>query len=124
MTNAFLPLVRKSQGRIVNVSSFITRAPSPFIGSYIITKSVIDSYSATLRLEMKRFNVKVVVIEPGNFIAATNINNCKGQDSCEFRRLWNQLDEKIQKDYGEECLEQEISISGKMIEFSVSWPTQ
>jgi NAD(P)-dependent dehydrogenase (short-subunit alcohol dehydrogenase family) len=96
--NAFLPLIRKSQGRIVNVSSIMDRLTSPFSGCYTITKGAIESYSAILRLEMKRFNVQVVVIEPGNFMAATNINKSNtGEDTCQSRRLWDQLDEKIKK---------------------------
>ena len=122
VTNAFLPLVRKSQGRIVNVSSIMARMFSPFAGSYTLAKSAIDSYSAILRLEMMRFKVKVVVIEPGNFMTATNFSTCNGQGGFAFnsRRLWNQLDEEIQNAYGEECLEQEISITQKLIEISVS----
>ena len=122
MTNAFLPLIRKSQGRIVNVSSILSRTLSPFAGSYTITKNAIDSYSAILRLEMKRFNVKVVVVEPGNFMTATNFSTCNGQGGFAYnsRLLWDQLDEKIKNDYGKKCLEQEISISEKLVEISVS----
>jgi short-subunit dehydrogenase len=122
VTNAFLPLIRKSQGRIVNVSSIMARMATPFAGSYSITKNAIDSYSAILRLEMKRFNVKVVVIEPGNFMTATNFSTCNGQGGFAFnsRRMWDQLDEKIQNDYGLECLEREISISQKLVDISVS----
>lgn len=122
VTNAFLPLIRKSQGRIVNVSSILARTLSPFAGSYSMTKNVIDSYSAILRLEMKRFNVQVVVVEPGNFMTATNFSTCNGQGGFAFnsRRLWDQLDEKIQNDYGKECLEQEIFIADKLVEMAVS----
>ncbi|XP_046656568.1 D-beta-hydroxybutyrate dehydrogenase, mitochondrial-like [Daphnia pulicaria] len=124
VTNAFLPLIRKSQGRIVNVSSIMARMATPFAGSYSITKNAIDSYSAILRLEMKRFNVKVVVIEPGNFMTATNFSTCNGQGGFAFnsRRMWDQLDEKIQNDYGLECLEREISISQKLVEISTGEP--
>ncbi len=122
VTNAFLPLVRKSQGRIVNVSSIMNRLKLPFSGCYTITKGAIESYSAILRLEMKRFNVQVVVIEPGNFMAATNIikGSNAGEDTCQLRRLWNQYDDKIKNDYGLECLEQGISISQKLVDISVS----
>jgi 3-hydroxybutyrate dehydrogenase len=119
--NAFLPLIRKSQGRIVNVSSIMDRMTSPFSGCYTITKGAIESYSAILRLEMKRFKVQVVVIEPGNFMAATNINKSNaGEDTCQSRCLWDQLDEKIKNDYGEECFQQVISINRKLAEISVS----
>ena len=100
----------------------MARMLSPFAGSYTLTKSAIDSYSAILRLEMMRFKVKVVVIEPGNFLTATNFSTCNGPGDFVFnsRRMWNQLNEEIQSAYGEDCLEQEISITQKLIETSVS----
>lgn len=67
-TKTFLPLIRKSQGRVVNVSSTLGRVVTPFLGVYCITKHGIEAYSDVLRLEMKRFNVKVCTIEPGNFM--------------------------------------------------------
>lgn len=122
VTNAFLPLIRKSQGRIVNVSSILARTLFPFSGSYTITKSVIDAYTTILRLEMKRFNVKVVVVEPGNFMTATNFSTCNGQGGFAFnsRRMWDQLDEKIQNDYGKNSLERQICVTEKFVEISVS----
>ncbi|XP_057378488.1 D-beta-hydroxybutyrate dehydrogenase, mitochondrial-like [Daphnia carinata] len=125
VTNAFLPLIRKSQGRIVNVSSILARTLSPFAGSYTITKNVIDAYTTILRLEMNRFNVKVVVVEPGNFMTATNFSTCNGQGGFAFnaRRLWDQLDEKIQNDYGKECLERQIFVAEKLVEMSEGEPS-
>ncbi|KAI9553524.1 hypothetical protein GHT06_021442 [Daphnia sinensis] len=125
VTNAFLPLIRKSQGRIVNVSSILARTLSPFSGSYTITKNVIDAYTTILRLEMKRFNVKVVVVEPGNFMTATNFSTCNGQGGFAFnsRRMWDQLDEKIQNDYGKDCLERQIFVAEKLVEMSEGEPS-
>uniref|UniRef100_A0A0P5RTT2 D-beta-hydroxybutyrate dehydrogenase, mitochondrial n=1 Tax=Daphnia magna TaxID=35525 RepID=A0A0P5RTT2_9CRUS len=125
VTNAFLPLIRKSQGRIVNVSSILARTLFPFSGSYTITKSVIDAYTTILRLEMKRFNVKVVVVEPGNFMTATNFSTCNGQGGFAFnsRRMWDQLDEKIQNDYGKNSLERQICIAEKLVEISEGEPS-
>ena len=122
VTNAFLPLIRKSQGRIVNVSSILNRISSPFNGPYTITKGAIESYSAILRLEMKRFNVKVVVVEPGNFTDAANLNADKVNFSRAVPRMWDQLDDKLRMDYGNNCVEKQIEIRQMSMELSVKIP--
>jgi 3-hydroxybutyrate dehydrogenase len=119
VTNAFLPLIRKSQGRIVNVSSILNRTPSPFNGPFTITKGAIESYSAILRLEMKRFNVQVVVVEPGNFTDALNFNSDKFNFSRTVRRMWDQLDDQLRMDYGNNCVEKQIEIGQIAMELSV-----
>ncbi|XP_046656606.1 D-beta-hydroxybutyrate dehydrogenase, mitochondrial-like [Daphnia pulicaria] len=118
VTNAFLPLIRKSQGRIVNVSSILNRTPSPFNGPFTITKGAIESYSAILRLEMKRFNVQVVVVEPGNFTDALNFNSDKFNFSRTVRRMWDQLDDQLRMDYGNNCVEKQIEIGQISMELS------
>ena len=65
VTQKFLPWIRKTQGRIVNMSSVSGRAASPFITAYSSSKFAVESISDGLRREMKPFGVKVIVIEPG-----------------------------------------------------------
>lgn len=121
VTNSFLPLIRKSQGRIVNVSSLLTRVPSPFNGPYAMAKSAIDSYSAVLRVEMKRFNVQVVVIEPGNLTECANFDSVKRDFTRTVRRMWDLLDDGLRMDYGKNCVEQQIEIGQLSMELSVSF---
>lgn len=120
--NAFLPLVRKSQGRIANVSSFLGRFINQFMGVYSISKHGLEAYSNVLRLEMKRFNVKVVVIKPGNFTAATDVVGGKEGYAKMARRLWDQLDKSMKADYGKESLENEIEMGHLLTDFSVDSP--
>ncbi|CAH2255451.1 D-beta-hydroxybutyrate dehydrogenase, mitochondrial-like [Pelobates cultripes] len=56
-TLAFTPLVRKSQGRMVFLSS-ISAIMSLGNGIYSLTKAGIEKFCDSLRLEMKRFGVK------------------------------------------------------------------
>lgn len=119
MTKAFLPLIRKSHGRIVNVSSILGRVADPFIGAYCITKYGLEAFSDALRLEMKEFNVKVSLIEPGNFLSATNVVAGKDGLIAMARRTWEQLDESIKKDYGKENLERQIRMGEILMNLSV-----
>jgi NAD(P)-dependent dehydrogenase (short-subunit alcohol dehydrogenase family) len=61
---ACLPLLRKSQGRIVNISSVNGRCVFPIVGSGCATKYAIEALSDALRLELAPWNIKVALIEP------------------------------------------------------------
>jgi 3-hydroxybutyrate dehydrogenase len=43
----------------------------PFHAAYGITKYGSETFSDILRLEMRKFGVKVIVVEPGNFAGIT-----------------------------------------------------
>ncbi|XP_032796638.2 D-beta-hydroxybutyrate dehydrogenase, mitochondrial [Daphnia magna] len=110
VTKEFLPLIRKSHGRVVNVSSILGRIPDPFLGAYSITKFALEAYSDILRFEMIPFNVKVSMIEPGNFLAATNVLSGKEGLIAMANKTWHKLDESIQKDYGKETFDRQLRI--------------
>ncbi len=65
VTQAFLPLVRRGAGRIINVSSINGRVAVPFIGPYAMSKFALEAMSDAFRMELRRWNIPVVVIEPG-----------------------------------------------------------
>ena len=49
VTNTFLPLVKKSRGRIVNTASMIGRFGFPGTGPYCASKHAVEGYSDVLR---------------------------------------------------------------------------
>lgn len=65
MIKACLPLLRRSQGRIVNISSINGRCVFPIVGSGCATKYAIEALSDALRLELSPWKIKVALIEPG-----------------------------------------------------------
>jgi retinol dehydrogenase-16 len=67
ITKAFLPLLRKTKGRLINMGSMSDRMPSAFGSSYVSTKAALAFFSDCVRQEVHRFGVKVVLIEPGFF---------------------------------------------------------
>lgn len=120
VTKAFLPLIRKSQGRIINVSSLLDRIVTPLMSPYCITKVGLSAFSDVLRLEMKQFNVKVCVIEPGNYMTVTAIN---GEDGLigSARRFCDQSSPSVQQIYGEASMMQELSeLHEVLLKLSVS----
>lgn len=66
MVNAVLPGMRKrGSGQIINLGSIASYLPMPFHGYLSTSKAAIAAYSTALYHEVKRFGIKVTVIEPG-----------------------------------------------------------
>lgn len=69
MTQKVVPFMRKSKsGLIINTSSMGGKMYFPMGAWYHASKHAVEGLSDCLRLELKQFNIKVVVLEPG-FIA-------------------------------------------------------
>jgi NAD(P)-dependent dehydrogenase (short-subunit alcohol dehydrogenase family) len=67
VTQAFLPLIRHAQGRVVNISSVGGRVSSPALGAYAASKFGIEAISDAMRMELHPWGIHVSVIEPGSF---------------------------------------------------------
>jgi NAD(P)-dependent dehydrogenase (short-subunit alcohol dehydrogenase family) len=65
VTQAFLPLLRRAKGRIVNLSSGAGKASTPLLGPYCSSKFALEGLSDALRIELRGAGIAVVVIEPG-----------------------------------------------------------
>jgi NAD(P)-dependent dehydrogenase (short-subunit alcohol dehydrogenase family) len=77
---AYLEMIRRlapkmreqKRGRIINLSSIAGRMSLPVHGPYAATKHAVEAMSDALRIEIKPFGVRVVLIEPGPIVS--NIN--------------------------------------------------
>jgi NAD(P)-dependent dehydrogenase (short-subunit alcohol dehydrogenase family) len=65
VTQAFLPLLRKSRGRIVNIGSIGGKMSTPFLGAYHISKYGMEALSDSLRMELRPSGIRVSLVEPG-----------------------------------------------------------
>lgn len=65
MTQVFLPLLRQSQGRVLCIGSISGRIANPFLSPYASSKFAVRAICDSLRREIGRQNIKVVLIEPG-----------------------------------------------------------
>ncbi len=66
VTQAFLPLLRKRRGRIVNMGSITGRSSSPIIGPYSASKFAMEAITDALRVELRPWGISVSIIEPGD----------------------------------------------------------
>ena len=75
LTREVLPVMRKQGGgTIINFGSIGGLMGLPFQGFYSASKFAIEGFSEALRMEVKQFNIKVVVINPGDFHTNNSIN--------------------------------------------------
>jgi NAD(P)-dependent dehydrogenase (short-subunit alcohol dehydrogenase family) len=65
MIQAFIPLLRNSHGRIVNISSINGALASPYLGPYAASKFALEAMSDALRLELRHWGIRVCVVAPG-----------------------------------------------------------
>lgn len=65
MIKAVLPYMHKQgSGRIINISSVLGIVPAPFSALYSATKHAIEGYSESLDHEVRKFNIRSILIEP------------------------------------------------------------
>jgi NAD(P)-dependent dehydrogenase (short-subunit alcohol dehydrogenase family) len=65
---AALPIMRKQgRGHIINISSLAGVLGLPFSGLYSASKFALEGMSESLRLEVRRFGISIVLVEPGDF---------------------------------------------------------
>lgn len=75
MIQAILPAMRKQGGgTIVNISSIGGLMGLPYQGFYSASKYAVEGMSEALRMELKPFNSKVIVIQPGDFFTNFTAN--------------------------------------------------
>jgi NAD(P)-dependent dehydrogenase (short-subunit alcohol dehydrogenase family) len=65
VTQAFLPALRRSRGRIVNVGSVGGRVALPLLGPYAASKFALEGLTDSLRRELRGLGVPVAIVEPG-----------------------------------------------------------
>lgn len=63
---AFLPLLRRAHGRIVNVTSIGGRVATAFFGPYNASKFGLEAIGDSLRQELRPWGVDVIAVEPGS----------------------------------------------------------
>lgn len=75
MIKQVLPAMRaQGGGTIMNISSIGGLMGLPFQGFYSAGKFAIEGISEVLRMELRQFNIKVIVINPGDFHTNNTLN--------------------------------------------------
>lgn len=99
VTKSFLPLLRKTKGRVVNVASLAGRFSIPGMVGYCVSKCGVISFSDGLRREMKKWDIDVITIEPHLF--NTNLVNNEANHRI-LNKAWEETPSDIKADYGDD----------------------
>ncbi|XP_037372128.1 17-beta-hydroxysteroid dehydrogenase type 2 [Talpa occidentalis] len=102
ITKAFLPLLRKSKGRLVNVSSMAGGVPISWMAAYSSSKAALTMFSSVMRQELSKWGVKVSVIQPGAF--KTNILGTSDMWNKMEKDILDNLSPDVQEDYGQDYI--------------------
>ena len=102
----FLPLLSKGSRILITSSEVAPLDPLPFNGIYSVTKSTIEKYAYSLRMELNLLGIDVSILRPGaiktkllntstseldNFCQNTNIYR---KTSKEFKKIVNNIEAK------------------------------
>jgi NAD(P)-dependent dehydrogenase (short-subunit alcohol dehydrogenase family) len=94
VTRVVLPRLRRSHGRIVFVSSLNGRVSFPLLGAYCASKFALEAVADALRMELKPWDVLVVVVEPAQtktdmwHTADTSMEQMAAAMAAEMRQLY------------------------------------
>src|ERR1700710_2619390 len=64
VTRAVLPMLRKSRGRIVFISSVNGQLAMPMLGAYCASKFALEAAAHAMRMELRPWRIPVVIVEP------------------------------------------------------------
>jgi len=63
---AFLPALRRTQGRVVLMGSIGGRSALPFLGPYAASKHALEAFADVLRVELAPWGMVVSIVEPAS----------------------------------------------------------
>lgn len=90
VTRAFLPLLRKARGRIINIGAPTGLVAVPYLGILSASKAALESVNDALRSELLPWGISVSIVEPGAM--QTEIFKKSGTSAQQVRR---QLPEEL-----------------------------
>ncbi|GFU01206.1 hypothetical protein NPIL_203551 [Nephila pilipes] len=117
VTKAFLPLLCKSKGRVIAVCSAASNYSYAGMVPYCMSKHAAKCFCDGLRLEMYRFGVKVVTIEPWMYKTPLTKEDATVKY---ISKTWDQAPEEIKAFYSEDYYQRHAKNIVKFLNYSIS----
>ncbi|KAG8144139.1 hypothetical protein E2320_001251, partial [Naja naja] len=118
ISKMFLPLLRQSKGRIINISSLAGGIPMPRFAAYGASKAALSMFSGVMRQELSKWGIKVAVLHPSGF--KTSIGGNPEDWKKEEQVILGSLAPDVKKDYGEDYIHNLKMFLGEMSSISSS----
>lgn len=93
VTKVAIPLLKKSKGNLLAISSILGIVTQPFLDAYCASKFAIEGFMESLAQMLKSKNVKVTLIEPG--MVATDVATNAEVDIKELAKKFAGYDEEF-----------------------------
>ncbi|MGH8778534.1 SDR family oxidoreductase [Paraburkholderia sp.] len=91
VNRAALPAMRRAgRGLLVYIGSGINRLPDPFTGPYAASKAAGDVLAEVMGLEVARYGIETVIVQPGAYTTGTN----------HFKHAVSPIDTEVVSQYG------------------------
>jgi NAD(P)-dependent dehydrogenase (short-subunit alcohol dehydrogenase family) len=97
LTQALIPKLRETKGRVVFISSVSGRVSTPMMTPYTASKHAIEAIADGLRVELRPWGIAVVLVEPGSIDtdiwrgASDQFEQTVAKMSDEHRRLYDPM---------------------------------
>ncbi|KAJ6641114.1 Retinol dehydrogenase 7, partial [Pseudolycoriella hygida] len=111
----FLPLLRQSKGRIVNVISYLSRIGFESLSHYCASKHAAAGFTEAIVGELDQFGIRVVSVEPWFYL--TPMVDRK-RIRREFKQKFDALSTEVREAYGNYSLQFYVLLT----EILTSWP--
>ncbi len=98
INRTFMPLLKKGGKIITTTSELASLDPLPFTGIYAITKSTLDKYCYSLRMELQLLDIKVSVVRAGAVKTAMLGSSIKSlEEFCNKTKLYSYNAQKFRE---------------------------
>lgn len=98
VNKAFVPLLKKGSKIIITTSELAPLDPLPFTGIYAITKSALDKYAFSLKMELQLLDISVSVLRAGAVSTGMlSVSTSQLQQFCETTKIYKCNAERFKK---------------------------
>ncbi|CAK9813909.1 Estradiol 17-beta-dehydrogenase 2 [Anthophora quadrimaculata] len=98
ITRELMPMIRAYSSRIIVISSHCSIQPLPGVAAYSSTKAALSAWTTAIRVELKKYGVKVVSFIPGSFVKESNI---LARQAEHFEAMRRSMSEEARTFYGD-----------------------
>ena len=98
ITRELIPTIRAHSSRIIVISSHCNIQPIPGVAAYSGTKAAINAWATAIRVELKKYGVRVVCFIPGSFVTESNI---LARQAEHFESMRKSMSEEARAFYGD-----------------------
>lgn len=92
---AFLPLLRKAKGRILQIGSLTGPFPLPFSGPSSASKATMEAFADVYRMELKPQGIDFTMVQPGNMRTGG-----PAKTAAQLKEISDAMTEEQRKRYG------------------------